>query len=66
MEMVEEANQLQLKIKDQLADAASAVSMALDDIKGEKTKINVSPLTESSIKDYAGKNYVPDKRKSLS
>jgi len=64
MTMVDEANDLQQKVKAKLDDAAAAVSMALDDIKGENIKINVSPLTESSIKHFSGKSYVPDKKKS--
>jgi hypothetical protein len=63
MTMVEEADELQQGVKAKLEDAAAAVSMALDDIKGERIKINVSPLTKSRINDLVGKKFVPDKKK---
>jgi hypothetical protein len=59
-EMVSEAEALQDKVKTNLSQASTAVSMALDDVTG-KGKINVSKLLESSLKDYANKSLVADK-----
>ena len=51
-EMVGEGEELQKKVKEDLDAAAIAVSMALNDVNGER-KINVSPLTESTLKNFA-------------
>ena len=60
-EMVKEAEELQIKVKDNITQAATAVSMALNDLTG-KTKVNVSELTESNLSTFANKSLVPDNR----
>ncbi len=59
-DMVSEAEALQIKVKNNLAQAATAVSMALEDVTG-KSKINVSQLTASSLMEFADKGLVSDK-----
>mmetsp|Transcript_24806 Transcript_24806/g.30491 ORF Transcript_24806/g.30491 Transcript_24806/m.30491 type:complete len:362 (+) Transcript_24806:178-1263(+) len=59
-EMVREAEEVQNKVKEDLESAAFAVSAALNDVYGER-KINVSPMKESHLKDFAAKEYIPDK-----
>jgi len=51
-ELVSEAEEAQKKVKKDLEAAATAVSMALNDVTGEK-KVNVSDLAESSLKDFS-------------
>jgi hypothetical protein len=58
--MVAEAEVLQDTVKDNLSKAATAVSMALNDLTG-KSKVNVSGLAESNLKDYANRTLVADK-----
>jgi hypothetical protein len=59
-DMVAEAEVLQDTVKDNLSKAATAVSMALNDLTG-KSKVNVSGLAESNLKDYANRTLVADK-----
>ena len=50
-DMVNEAEELQKKVKKDLEAAETVVSMALNDVTG-KSKVNVSTLTESSLKNF--------------
>lgn len=58
-ELLIEAEKLQNKVKQNLASAATTISMTMEDTTGEK-KINVSALTESHLKDFTGKDFYPD------
>jgi hypothetical protein len=51
-EMVAEAEYLQKKVKENLDSCETAVSMALNDVTGD-SKINVSPLSVSTLQNFA-------------
>ena len=64
-ELLKEAEKLQDKVKENLESAALAVSVAMNDVKGEH-KINVSPFEESKLNDFTGKDFIPDSEISSS
>lgn len=64
-ELLKEAEELQITVKESLEAAVFAVSVAMNDVKGEH-KINVSDLQESNLKDFTGKVLLPDRSRSIS
>jgi hypothetical protein len=58
-ELLTEAEELQSKVKENIELATLAVSTALNDVTGE-SKVNVSAFTESYLKDFVARDYIPD------
>lgn len=58
-ELFQEAKGLQNEIKRNLESPSNIVSIAMNDVSGEG-KVNVSPFTESHLKNFAKKHFTPD------